>query len=81
MVVRLCLIFEENRVGLGVSGIRTPLLSSPLHIRFKFKVNLSLIEWCDGRDVLKAWLSWWIRHGVEKFHLGLDLNEPPMEGE
>ena len=43
MVVRLCLIFEENRVGLGVSGIRTPLLSSPLHIRFKFKVNLSLI--------------------------------------
>ena len=29
-------------------------------------------ECCDGRDVLKAW--------GRKIHLGLDVNEEPMEG-
>ena len=32
-----------------------------------------------GRDMLEAWLSWWIWHGVRN-SMGLGLNEDPMEG-
>jgi len=38
----------------------------------------SISRW-DERDVLKAWLSWWILHVGREVHLGLDFNKELME--
>lgn len=49
-----------------------------LHLlRWISQLRLNL-ERCVGRDVMRAWLSWWICHGANKSIWVVDLNEKPI---